>query len=105
MSNQIKVPNYVTIVKIDETTDDGYCYVAYHPELPNIVSQGDTPDEARENLVEATELAINHLILSGLPIPEPQNTMFSTSVASSEYAQNDLVVTNSITMPDLVTFQ
>jgi predicted RNase H-like HicB family nuclease len=68
---QFNVPSYVTIVRLQETTDGDCCYVAFHPELPNIMSQGETPEEARENLVEATELAISHLTSNDLPIPEP----------------------------------
>lgn len=62
---------YVTIVQRQETTDGTYCYVAFHPELPNSLSQGNTPEEAEENLVEATELTINHLIANNLPVPIP----------------------------------
>ena len=65
-------PNYITITKLTETTTGGYCYIAYHPELPTVISQGETATEARENLVEATELAIEHLTAHGLPVPEAQ---------------------------------
>ena len=68
---QINIPEYVTIVQIQEATDGSYCYVAYHPELPNCISQGDTPEEAEANLVEATELTITHLVSNKLPIPAP----------------------------------
>lgn len=75
MSKQSKVDTtkYVTIVQLQETTEDNYCYVAYHPELPNAMSQGDTTKEAKENLIEATELAIAHLVENNLPIPEPMS--------------------------------
>lgn len=68
---EFNVPNYVTIVQLQQATDDTDCYVAYHPELPNCISQGATPQEAEENLVEATQLTIAHLVASHLPIPEP----------------------------------
>lgn len=73
MSKQMKadLPNYVTIVQLQKTTDGGWCYVAFHPELPQVMSQGNTAAEAEENLVEATELAIEHLASNRLPVPEP----------------------------------
>lgn len=66
---QFDIPSYITIVQLEQTTDEDYCYIAYHPELPNCLSQGATPEEARENLVEATELTIAHLLANNLPIP------------------------------------
>jgi len=70
-SRRRKMPKYVTIVQLHEATDGSQCYVAYHPELPTCVSQGDTPEEAEANLVEATQLALEHLASSGLEIPPP----------------------------------
>lgn len=61
--------NYVTITHLTETTTNADCFVAYHPELPTVRSQGETPQEARSNLVEATELALEHLAEYGLPVP------------------------------------
>lgn len=69
---EFEIPNYITIVKLSETTNGDYCYIAYHPELPNIVSQGNTPDEARKNLTEATQMAIEHLLSNNLPIPQQE---------------------------------
>ena len=68
-SRRRKVPRYVTIVQLHEATDGSQCYVAYHPELPTCMSQGETPEEAEANLVEATHLALDHLAVNGLPIP------------------------------------
>ena len=61
---------YITIIIYQETTVGG-CYVAHHPELPTVLSQGDTPAEAEQNLIEATELAVALLIANKLPVPEP----------------------------------
>lgn len=62
---------FMTIVRREEATGGTYCYVAFHPELPNSMSQGDTPEEAEENLVEATELTLAHLKANNLAIPKP----------------------------------
>lgn len=64
------IPNYVTITHLTQTTTNADCFVAYHPELPTVRSQGETPQEARSNLVEATELALAHLAAYGLPVPK-----------------------------------
>ena len=64
------IASYVTITHLTQTTTNADCYVAYHPELPTVRSQGETPQEARSNLVEATELALEHLAAHGLPVPE-----------------------------------
>ncbi|MBI3913247.1 MAG: type II toxin-antitoxin system HicB family antitoxin [Chloroflexi bacterium] len=63
---------YLTIVLLEETTAGGACYVASHPELPGCMSQGDTPEEALQDLEEARELVIEHLLNNNLPVPVPQ---------------------------------
>ena len=70
MSNLRKY-KYQTIVKLSSTTDGQPCYVAYHPEIPDCMSQGNTPDQAEANLEEATQMCLDHLRANGLPIPEP----------------------------------
>ncbi len=72
---QFNIPKYSTIVQLEETTDGGNCYVAYHPELPDCLSQGTTPEEAEANLVEVTQMTIAHLVSSHLPIPEPMSLL------------------------------
>ena len=64
------IPDYITITHLTQTTTNADCFVAYHPELPTVRSQGETPREARSNLVEATTLALEHLAAHGLPVPE-----------------------------------
>jgi predicted RNase H-like HicB family nuclease len=58
------IPRYVTITY---RADD--FYIAYHPELSAVFSQGCSPEEARENLIEATQMTIEHLREYSLPIP------------------------------------
>ncbi len=50
--------------------EDGV-YVAYHPDLPGCVSQGDSPDEAVANLDDAREAWLRSRCEDGLPIEEP----------------------------------
>ena len=64
--------NYSTVVKLAETTDGDCLYMAYHPELPDVVSQGETPEEAEANLANVRQMVVEHLQLHGLPVPEPR---------------------------------
>ena len=75
------IPDYVTITHLAQTTTAADCFVAYHPELLTVRSQGETPQEARMNLVEATELALEHLAEYGLPVPEAMTMNEGVTVA------------------------
>jgi predicted RNase H-like HicB family nuclease len=70
----VTIPDYVTV-----TYSSGDYYIAYHPELPTARSQGSTPEEARENLAEATRMTIEHLVENNLPIP-PVMSMEEVSI-------------------------
>jgi predicted RNase H-like HicB family nuclease len=61
---------YLTVIRLEQTTDGGYCYIAFHPELPGCMSQGDTPEEAEANLAEARQMVIEHLLANGLSVPD-----------------------------------
>ena len=69
--NDLLDRKYITIIRLEETADSNFCYVAFHPELPGCMSQGETPEEAKENLREATEMVIEHLVSNHLHIPDP----------------------------------
>ena len=62
---------YTTIVFRDMTTDGEYGYVAINPQLPGCMSDGDTPDEAIHNLLDARTLYIETSLEDGLPVPDP----------------------------------
>jgi antitoxin HicB len=46
-------------------------FVAFHPELEGCISQGETADEAVENLDDARDAWITTRFQGGLAIPEP----------------------------------
>ncbi|MCA9912544.1 MAG: type II toxin-antitoxin system HicB family antitoxin [Anaerolineae bacterium] len=52
-------------------TDGEEGYVAFHPQLPGCISQGDTSEEAIENLADARVLYIETLLQDGLSVPQP----------------------------------
>ncbi len=56
--------NFKVIIEEDE---DG-AFVATVPALPGCISQGDTEEEALENVKEAIELHLESLAEDGLPI-------------------------------------
>lgn len=78
---------YTTIVFLDKTTDGDSIYVALNPELEGCVSQGNTPDEARQNLTEARIDFIFFLLEDGLQIPEPMFLGSHISIVISEFMQ------------------
>lgn len=99
MSSELLVPPYVTIVNRQETTDGTSCYVAYHPELPTCLGQGDTPEEAKEDLAEAIVLVIEHLVAQGLPIPRAQTSML---ISQSYLTDNFESVQETVSAPTAV---
>jgi predicted RNase H-like HicB family nuclease len=63
---------YSMLVFLDEDTDGTLGYVALNPELEGCMSQGDTYNEAIENLNEARIDYIESMLEDNLAIPEPQ---------------------------------
>ena len=60
---------------VPETLKDGrLIYVAWHPEIRRVRSQGDTPEEARENLSDAFKLFVEHCEEHGFDMPTPQQS-------------------------------
>lgn len=52
-------------------TAPGSNFSAYAPDLPGCVAAGDSPDEVRRNMREATEFHLEGMREDGGPIPEP----------------------------------
>lgn len=59
------------------------CYLASNPELPGCMSQGETPDEAVDNLRDARALYIRSLLEDGLDVPEPRRSPAVAAVGSA----------------------
>lgn len=62
---------YTDVIFRDGTTTDGYLYIAETIELEGCVVQGETIEEAKENLRLFRIDYIQHLLEHNLPIPEP----------------------------------
>jgi predicted RNase H-like HicB family nuclease len=53
-------------------TDDGWYYGAYVPDLPGVISVGDTEEEVVANIRHAIVLHLDGLRQAGSRIPEPR---------------------------------
>ncbi len=63
---------YQTILRLEPEEGGVPGYLATHPEFGDqCMAQGETPQEAIENLNEVREMVIEHLVDSGLPVPDP----------------------------------
>lgn len=69
---QLAKQPYFEIVFLDQNTDDTFGYVALTPELEGCMSDGDSVEEARANLLDARIDYIESMLEDGLEITEPQ---------------------------------
>ena len=69
----------------DVTTDGEPGYYATIPELPGCVSDGDTVEEAKQNLQSAKVGFIYFLLEDKLEVPDPQYFESHVSIDLSEY--------------------
>ena len=64
---------------IIERGDTGYG--AYVPDLPGVISVGDSEEDARANIREAIALHLEALRDAGEPIPEPRSSVVIVDAA------------------------
>jgi predicted RNase H-like HicB family nuclease len=70
-AEELAARRYSMFVFRDTTTDDEPIYVAINPELEGCFAQGETSQEARENLNAFRVDYIYHLLSHGLSVPDP----------------------------------
>ena len=63
-----------------ERTRTGYS--AYSPDLPGVITTGETRDAVEENMREAIAFHIEGLRLEGMPVPEPTSESAWVDVAA-----------------------
>ncbi len=56
-------------------------YFARHPDLPGCSAEGETADEAVENLAESRTLWIETRLESGFPVPEPPDSDYGGRIS------------------------
>jgi len=71
----MKVYDFQVILEPDE---EGGGYVVSCPALPGCYSQGDTVDEALENIKEAILLCLGDMQAQDQPIPDMSRTLVSS---------------------------
>lgn len=84
---------YTEVAFRERTTTGGYVYVAVTPELEGCVAQGETMQEALDNLRLFRVDYIEHLLENSLTITEPSSVATSTAgnsiVLPSPYLEQD----------------
>jgi predicted RNase H-like HicB family nuclease len=72
----------LTAVFEEVSESEGGGYVAYTEELPGAISEGDTLEEARENLRDAIEMVLAaNRELNGKPLPHQKITREKITVS------------------------
>jgi len=56
--------------RVVERGDDGY-FTSSVVEIPGVISEGETADEAFENLEDAFNVVVHVMVERGIPIPDP----------------------------------
>ncbi len=74
----MKVLDFKVIIEPDETGG----YVAICPSLPGCYSQGETIEEALENIKEAILLVLEDMEAQGEEIPDPSRTLVASVVVT-----------------------
>lgn len=62
---------YAMFVFLDSSVEEEPVYIAVNPEIEGCFAEGETPDEAAENLSLFRADLFEHLIGHDLPIPDP----------------------------------
>lgn len=70
----MKVYDFKVLLEADETGG----YVAVCPSLPGCYSQGETVEEAMENIEEAILLCLEDMQAYGEPLPEVSKTLIGS---------------------------
>lgn len=90
-AKQLAARPYQMRIFADETADGDPGYYAMIPELPGCVSDGDTVEEAKQNVESAKVDFIYFLLEDGLAVPEPQLMATPVRINMFEYLGIDSV--------------
>lgn len=64
--------NYITVVRSELLADKSLAFTAFHPELPTVIAQGSSAEEAIQELDEMTKTTISYLMQTCHAIPPAQ---------------------------------
>jgi predicted RNase H-like HicB family nuclease len=79
---------YTTQLSEDTLSDGAKVYLAEHPELPGCMTQGNTLDEALNDLKQITVDFIYYLLEDGLEVPGPIHSQTITGSSSKPLSTN-----------------
>ena len=71
-AEQLAARLYFTVIYREEIDKEEPYYVAVNPDLPGCRADGNTPEEAKRELVKARVDYIYFLLEDNLPVPEPR---------------------------------
>ncbi len=71
-AEQLAARPYFTIINREETEKGGRYYVATHPDLSGCRADGQTPEEAKQELAKARVDFIYFLLEDNLTVPDPK---------------------------------
>ena len=71
-AKQLAARKYFIIISREETEEGERYYVASHPDLPGCRADGQTPEEAKQELAKARVDFIYFLLEDNLTVPEPK---------------------------------
>ncbi len=77
-AEELAARSYSITIEEDTLSNGQKVFVARHPELPGCKAQGNSPEEAKNNLDEARVDYIYTLLDAGLEIPPPNESLSST---------------------------
>jgi predicted RNase H-like HicB family nuclease len=84
---------YTVSYETDTLVNGEHVYLLRNPELPAVKAQGESLEEANQNLEEARTDYIYSLLEDGLPVPEPATSASTGSSANGQVwtirAKND----------------
>lgn len=95
--------DYLVAIFEDKYTDGTPCFIAKHPQLPGCISQGDTVEEALNNLTDARREYIESLIEDNLEVPVPiqptLGTMLKSTMSYFVETTSSLITNESSSLP------
>jgi len=91
--------NYTTSILEDKLADRTVVYMAKNPELDGCMAQGDTPEEAIENLSEARVDYIYDSLEDGVAIPEPASAAIQTTFT---IASEETIITKTVNFEEVI---
>jgi predicted RNase H-like HicB family nuclease len=96
LAEKLAARPYFVMKLRDETTEGRLVYLARALEIENCFGQGDTPEEAEEDLRSALVDFIEGLLEDGMYVPEPARLVKTTGGTSAD-------LTTTITNPHAYT--